>query len=67
MDNEGIYLDDSFDNLDEKIENEIIQEINEMSYEELLTQARNDGLNDYENLSIEELKQKIIEELKQED
>ena len=60
MDNEGIYLD-------EKIENEIIQEINEMSYEELLTQARNDGLNDYENLSIEELKQKIIEELKQED
>ena len=67
MNEKGINLDDSFDNLDERIEKEIIQEINEMSYEELLAQAKNDGLKDYEDLSIEELKYEIIEHLRQED
>ena len=67
MNEKGINLDDSFDNLDERIDKEIIQEINEMSYEELLAQAKNDGLKDYEDLSIEELKYEIIEHLRQED
>ena len=67
MNEKGINIDDSFDNLDERIEKEIIQEINEMSYEELLAQAKNDGLKDYEDLSIEELKYEIIEHLRQED
>lgn len=59
-------LDDSFDGLDERITKRIINELNEMSYEEVLEIAKKDGIENAESFNKEELLKKLEELLNEE-
>lgn len=59
-------LDDSFDGLDERITKRIINELNEMSYEEVLEIAKKDGIENAESFNKEELLKKLEKLLNEE-
>lgn len=52
-------LDDSFDELDEKLIKGIVQELEEKSYDEVLAIAKRDGIDNAESFTKEELIEKI--------
>lgn len=63
---EPIYLDDSWDGLDEKIIKSIIDEFKELSYDELLVKAKGDGIENAESYTKEELLKMIEDVLRDE-
>lgn len=65
---EPIYLDDSWDGLDEKIIKSIIDEIKDLSYEEIVKEAKEEGINieNAESYTKEELLKKIEDKLRDE-
>lgn len=61
-----IYLDDSWDGLDEKITKSIIDELKKLSYEEVVKEAKEEGIENAESFNKEELLKKIEELLNEE-
>lgn len=54
-----VFLDDSWDGLDEKITKSILKECEEMTMEELIESAKEDGVENPESMTREEILKEI--------
>lgn len=61
------FLDDSWDGLDEKIVKGILKECEEMTMEELIESAKEDGIENPESMTREEILKEIERILNEDD